>query len=170
MAFTTPVCRTSFALPGSQQLQQPLASRQHILPGGLKVAGVPGIFDIAGMVCIVHQQMQLPGEVAAADVVHIPQVGPIHPNQQIVLIVIGVGELPRRFASAVDAVFGQLAPRRGIDRVADLLRAGGGGLDVELGFQSGFFHQVFHHELGHRAPTDIPMAHEKDARHCSHTP
>ena len=45
--------------------------------------------------------MQLVGKVAAADAVHIPQVGPIHPNQEVVFVVVAVGKLPGRFACAV---------------------------------------------------------------------
>lgn len=54
--------------------QQPLTSRQHILPRRLEIAGVPRVGYIAGVVGVVHQEVQFPGKIAAADAVHIPQV------------------------------------------------------------------------------------------------
>lgn len=60
------------------------------------------------MVGIVHQQVHFAYVIATADAVHIPQVGPIHPNQEVEFVVIGVGEPPRRFPGAVDHMLGQL--------------------------------------------------------------
>ena len=102
--------------------------------------------------------------------VHIPQVGLIHSDQQVELVIVGVGELPGRLARAVDAVLRQLPPGRRIDRVPDLLRAGGGGLDVELGLQSRLLHQILHHELSHGAAADIAVAHKQDSCHRIHAP
>ena len=113
-------------------MQQPLASRQHILPSCLEIARVPRVGNIVGVVGVVHQEVQLSGKVAAADAVHIPQIGSVHANQQIVLLIVPVGKLPRRVAVAGDPMLRQLAPRRRIDRVADLLPAGGRRLDMEL--------------------------------------
>lgn len=113
--------------------------------------------------------MQLVGKIAAADAMHIPQVGPVHPNQEVVLVVVAVGELPRRFPGAVDPVLGQLPAGWWIDRVADLLGAGGGGLDVELGFQPGLLHQILHYKFGHWASAYVCVANKKDARRCLHT-
>ena len=79
---------------------------------------------IAGLLGVVHQEMQFAGEVAAADAVHIPQVCAVHADQQVVLVVVLVGELPCRVAVAGDPMLRQLAPRRGIDRIAYLLPAG----------------------------------------------
>ena len=76
------------------------------------------------MVGVVHQEVQLAGEVAAADAVHIPQVGTVHADQQVVFVVVLIGELPCRVIAAGDPMLCQLAPRRGIDRIADLLPAG----------------------------------------------
>ena len=78
-----------------------------------------------GAVGVVHQEVQLAVRVAAADAVHIPQVCAVHADQQIVVLVVGIGELPRRVAVAGDPMLRQLAPRRGIDRIANLLSAGG---------------------------------------------
>ena len=112
--------------------QQPLTPRQHILPSCLEIVGVPRISYIAGLVGIVHQEVQLAGEVAAADAVHIPEVGSVHANQQVVFLVVGIGKLPCYVTVAGDPMLRQLAPRRRIDRVADLLPAGGRRFDMEL--------------------------------------
>ena len=80
--------------------QQPLTSRQHILPRRLEIAGIPRVGNIAGAVGVVHQEVQLAGKVAAADAVHIPQVRTVHTDQEIVFFVVGIGELPRRVTIA----------------------------------------------------------------------
>ena len=76
--------------------------------------------------------LQLAGKVAAADAVHIPQIRAVHTDQEIVFFVVGIGELPRRVAVAGDPMLRQLAPRRRIDRIANLLPAGGRRFDMEL--------------------------------------
>ena len=73
--------------------------------------------------------------------------------------------VPTCLAFAAATVFRRLPTGRGIDRVADFLRAGGGGLNVELGFQPGLFHQVLHHELSH-----VSAADKEDFYYHSHTP
>ena len=92
--------------------QQPLTPRQHILPGRLEIAGVPRVGYIAGVVGVVHQEAQLAGKVAAADAVNIPQVRAVHADQQVVLVVVLIGELASRVAVAGDPMLRQLAPRR----------------------------------------------------------
>ena len=105
--------------------KQPLAPCQHILPSGLEIIGVPGIgYLLVWLACVLHQEVHLPIEIAAADAVHIVQILPVHPNQQIVPIVVAVLELAGRFASTVDPVLGQLLPGGRIHRIADLLPAG----------------------------------------------
>ena len=84
------------------------------------------------MVGIVHQEVQLASKIAAADTVHIPQVVAVHADQEIVFFVVGIGELPRGVTAAGDSMLCQLAPRRWIDWVADLLPAGGRRFDMEL--------------------------------------
>ena len=109
-----------------------MTSFQHIPPSRFEVLGVPWVCHIAGAGGMVHQEGHLASKVAAADAMHIPQVGAVHANQQIVLVVVLIRELPRRVAVAGDSVLRQLAPCRRIDRVADLLPAGGRRFDMEL--------------------------------------
>ena len=107
-----------------QIVQQPLAPRQHVPPGCLEIFRVPWIGDIAGMIGIIHQEMYFVGKIAAANPVHIPQIGFVHPNQQKVFFVIAVGELPCGVTAARDPILGQLTSCRQIDRIANLLPAG----------------------------------------------
>ena len=81
-------------------MQQSLTPLQYILPRCLKIVGVPRVGYIAGMVGIVHQEVQLAVRIAAADAVHIPQVCAVHADQQIVVLVVGIGELPCRMTIA----------------------------------------------------------------------
>ena len=107
----------------SYLMQQSPASRQHIPPSCPEVVGVPRVGNIAGVVGVVHQEVQLAVRIAAADALHIPQVRAVHADQQIVLLVIGIGELPCYVTVAGYSVFRQLALRRRIDRIADLFPA-----------------------------------------------
>ena len=101
-------------------MQQSLTPRQHILPCSLEIVGVPRVGYIAGLLGVVHQEVQLAREIAAADAVHIPQVCAVHANQEIVFVVILIGELPCYVTVAGDPMFCQLATRWRINWVADL--------------------------------------------------
>ena len=51
-----------------QVIQQPLATGQHITPGGVEVVGVPGVrYLLLRVAGVFHQKMHLVVEVAAAD-------------------------------------------------------------------------------------------------------
>lgn len=153
-----------------QTVQQPLAPRQHVPPGCLEIFRVPWIGDIAGIIGKIHQEMDFVGKVAAADPVHIPQIGFVHPDQQVVFLVVAVDELPGCVAAAGDPMLGQLAACRRIDWVPNFLSAGSCRCDLELRRQSSFFHQVLHDELGHWAPANIAVTHEEDLFHRSDSP
>ena len=113
-----------------------------------------------------HQEGHLAREVAAADTVHIPQVGLVHADEQVVFLVILIGELPGCMTLAGDPMLRQLAAYGRVDRVPDLLPAGGCRFDMELRFQAGLLHQVLHYELGHRAAANIAMTHKKQLFHA----
>ena len=112
-------------------MQQPLTPFQHIPPCGLEIAGVPRVGHIAGALGVFHQEVHLVLEVPATDAMHIAEIGLIHADQEVVFLVIIVLELPGGLAGAVDPMLRQLAPCRGIDRIADLLGAGRRGLNVD---------------------------------------
>ena len=99
--------------------KQPLATGQYIPPSGVEVISVPGggylLIRVAG---VFHQEVHLVVEVAAADAVHAAEVGPVHPNEQVVLLVVAVAELPGGMAAAGDIVLRQLSPSWRVDRIA----------------------------------------------------
>ena len=151
-------------------LKNSLASFLHIPPGRIEIAGVPRIGYLAGTIGKIHQKMHLAGRIAAADALHISQVGMIHANQKVVLLVIAVQKLPGSFAGTVDAMLGQLAASRRIHRIADLLGACRCRFDLKALLQTGFLHQVLHNELGHRASANVAVAEEKYPDHALNTP
>ena len=97
---------------------------------------------------------------------YFPQIGLIHPDQEVELVVVLVSQLAGCFAGTADPMLGQLAAGHGIDQVADFLGAGSCGLDVKSPLQTNFFHQILHHQLGYWTPTYIPMTDKKQFRHC----
>lgn len=151
-------------------MKQSPAAFLHIPPGRVEIVGVPRIGYLAGTVGKVHQQVHLVGKIAAADPVHTPQVGSIHANQKIVLLVIAVQELTGSLAGAIDAMLGQFAAGWRIYRIADLLGAGSCRLDLNARLQTGFLHQILHNELGHRASANVAVAEEKYLDHAMNTP
>ena len=50
------------------------------------------------------------------------EVGFVHPNEQVVLLVVAFAELTGGVSVAGNAVLRQLSPGRRVDRIADLLR------------------------------------------------
>ena len=146
--------------------QQSQAAFLNIAPRRLEVSRVPWVGNIAGAGGIVHQQMDLALGVAKADAAHIFEVLPIHANDQVVLLVIGIAQPARGLAFAADAVLGKLLPCWGIDRVADLLGGCRCRRDVNLFRQPRFPYHVFHHEFRHRVAADVPVTHKEYPRHA----
>ena len=114
--------------------------------------------------------MHLAGRIAAADALHISQVGMIHANQEVVFLVVAFQQLVGSLAGAVDAMLGQLAASRRIHRIADLLGAGRCRFDLKSLLQTRFLHQILHNELGHRASANVSVAEEKYPDHALNTP
>ena len=79
-------------------------------------------------------------------------------------------QLAGRLAGAADPMLGQLAAGGWIDRVAQLLPAGGGGLDEKFFLQPRLLHHVFHDKLRHRAAADVAVADKKHFGHASRSP
>lgn len=94
-------------------MQQSLTPLQYILPRCLEIARVPRVGNIAGAVGVVHQEVQFAVWVAAADALHIPQVRAVHADQQVVFLVIGIGELPCRMTIAGYCNIGRRRRSRG---------------------------------------------------------
>ena len=97
------------------RLQQSSAPGQHVLPGSFEVTRIPRVGYVARPAGKLHQQVHLAIEIATTDAVHIPQVGPIHSNQEIVLTVVFVLQLAGCFAGTIDSMLGQFAPGRRVN-------------------------------------------------------
>ena len=150
----------------AQMVQKTPAALLHIAPGGIEVPGVPGIGNLPGAAGKVHQQMQSAGGVAAADPLHIPQVGMIHADEQIIGLIVALLQLAGGFSGAVDAMPVQQPADGGIDRVSQLLSAGGCGFNVKFRLQSGSVNHVLHHKFSHGASANISVA---DKEYTNHT-
>ena len=145
----------------TQFFQQGCAAGRHVVPGGLEIPGVPGVGHVPADARVIQQQTDFPVGITAEEALHIPQVGAVHADEQVIPAIIGPGQLPGRLAGAGNAVLGQNPPRRRIDRVPQLLSAGSGGRNLKRSLQSGFCYQILHHKLGHRASANIAVANKK---------
>ena len=105
--------------------------------------------------------MQLSVRIAAANALHGAQIGPVHANQQIKPIIICARHLPRRMMAARDSLLKQLAPRRRIHRIADLLTADSCRFDLPVTRDAFPLYQFLHDIFCHRTAAYIPMADKK---------
>ena len=105
--------------------------------------------------------MQLSVRIAAANALHGAQIGPVHANQQIKPVIICARHLPRRMLPARDSLLKQLAPRRRIHRIADLLTADSRRFDLPVTRDAFSLYQFLHDIFCHRTAAYIPMADKK---------
>ena len=141
-------------------LEQGGAAGCDIQPGLLKVAGVPGIGNIAGLGGEIKQQAQFMVRIAAADAAHRLEVAAVHADQKVVGLVVRRLQQAGGFSVTSYPVLGQLAARWRVDGIAELLRTHSSGSDLRAAGQAGALQQVVHYELGHGAAADIAVAHE----------
>ena len=151
-------------------LQKTAAAFRNVPPGGRKITRVPRVGHVAGAGGVVEQTVDFARRVAAADAGHIADVGAVHPDEQIVFVVVRPRHLPRRVRPAGHAVRCQFPPRGRIDRVADLLGAGGGGCDFKFIRKPGFGHKVFHYKFRHGAAANVAVAQKNYLCHSLHIP
>ena len=119
---------------------------------------------------IIQEAADLPFRVSPGDAGHVPHVGAVGRQKQVVLVIVGLGHLNGPVAGEGDPLRLQLPHSRRIDGVADLLPAGGGRVNIELCGNPSLFHHIFHNTLRHRGTTDIPMANKKHFYHYSFPP
>lgn len=146
------------------------AAFQNIGQGGFKVAGVPGVGNVTGVVGQVQQAAHLALRVAAQNAQHVAHVGAVHAQEQVVLAVVLRRELDGPLARRVDAVPGENPPGAGMDAVANLLPAGGGGGHGELRPSPLFFRQISEEELRHGGAADVTVANKKYFYHLVYIP
>ncbi len=62
----------------SQRFEQGGAAFGHVAPGGVKIAGVPGIGHIAGIFCVIHEAPDFAFGIAAKEAAHADEIGFVH--------------------------------------------------------------------------------------------
>lgn len=93
-------------------MQQPFAAFLQIPPSCIEIIRVPWISHFAGAVGEIHQEVHFVGKISPTDSIHIPQIGAIHSDRQIVFLIVAVLKLAGSLARAVDPMLGQLAAGR----------------------------------------------------------
>lgn len=101
--------------------------------------------------------MQLVFRIPSEKYAHIAHIRVVHADEQIIIVIIRACEAAGRLAGAADAQLGKLAPRAGMDRVAQLLRTGGRRRNPDTA-ESALLYGVLHDKLGHGASADVAVA------------
>ena len=70
------------------RLQKTAAAFRNVPPGGRKITRVPRVGHVAGAGGVVEQTVDFTRRVAAADAGHIADVGTVHPDEQVVFVVV----------------------------------------------------------------------------------
>lgn len=142
-------------------LQERRTTLQHVIVGRIKIAGVPRIHNVPMSTRKLQQLVHLAVRVAlqhAMEIFHIPFV---HADNIVCLLIILPGDLRGAVRQHRNADLSQLADSTVVWLVADLLRAGGTGVDVELIGEVLFVDKVLENELRHGGTADVAVAHEK---------
>lgn len=81
----------------------------NIAPCLIEITGVPRVGHIAGVVGILHKQMHFLPIIASTNALHVEQVRLIHSDQQVVPVVVCIGELSCSFAGTIYSMLVQLS-------------------------------------------------------------
>ena len=128
-------------------LQERRTTLQHVIVRRIKIAGVPRIRNVPMTARKLKQLVHLAVRVAlqhAMEIFHIPFV---HADNIVCLLIILPGDLRSAVRQHRNADLSQLADSTVVWRVADLLRACGTGVDVELIGEVLFVDKVLENEL-----------------------
>ena len=142
-------------------LQERRTTLQHVIVRRIKIAGVPRIRNVPMTARKLKQLVHLAVRVAlqhAMEIFHIPFV---HADNIVCLLIILPGDLRGAVRQHRNADLSQLADSTVVWRVADLLRACGTGVDVELIGEVLFVDKVLENELRHGGTADVAVADEK---------
>lgn len=135
----------------------------HIPVGRIKITRVPWVGNV--LPCPAGK-IQKPAYLAlriaiSDDPVDIADIPRIHADQIVKLLVLLPSHLAGAVVSTWDADLAQLSLGARMNRIADLLSAGGSGINVKPVRKSRLGHQVFHNVFRHCTTTNIAMANEK---------
>ena len=101
----------------------------------------------------------IPG-ISARNPLHIADICTVHPNQIIKLQIILPGHLTGMMGDQRNSLLRQLPPCSVMGRIADLLPAGGRGVNIKCVRHAGLLRQVCKNGLGHGAAADVAVADE----------
>lgn len=148
-----------------QLLQESFTPLADLLINPLKAPGVPGILHFSGAVGVGEQQGTLALRVAAENHAQAGKIAHVHAEEEVEAVVVSALELPGTVISGVQAMLAQGVPGFGIDGVAQLLGADGGGIHLELLRQAALLQHVAEDDFGHGATADVAVADEEDVGH-----
>ena len=103
--------------------------------------------------------------VPACDAFDITDVVALCRKDIVVFLVVPAGDLTGGLSGRVDAVLQKLAPCGRVDRIPDLLPAGGCGRDLEQVGNAASGCHVLQDEFGHGGTADVAVANEKYLNH-----
>jgi len=111
--------------------EEPAAAFTHIRVGRVKIPCVPWVGDVPSGTGEDEKLVDPAVGVAAGDACHVSDIGGIHTDQIIIICIVLRSHLYRAVGHRRDPDLAQLADSAVVGRIADLLPAGGGRVDVE---------------------------------------
>ena len=146
-------------------LKQRRAPRHHVAVGFFKIAGVPGVSNIARQAAVFKQFVHLAVRVAAKKIVQIRNVFFVHADNQVKLGVIGAGGKAGVMLRKRNIVIAQDLPRTPVYATADCVALGGGRINVKVCIAPRLMNEVLHNHLRHRRAADISVTDKKKFVH-----
>lgn len=89
---------------------------------------------------------------------HIADVGIVHTDQVIVLLIVAFCHLTRPVPRAGDVMLFEYGQGAVVDPISNFLRAGGRGINVEAVGETAGVHHMLQDELSHGGAADVSMA------------
>lgn len=142
-----------------QFIQERFASEYYVVPGFFEVTGVPRIGDLLPFpVRVIQQEADLAIGISAGNMLNVSDVGVIHADDEIIMRIILLSQLPCPMTHARYAVLFEHPSRGRIHGISDLLSACRGGRDLKAVAKSPSTYKVLHNIFGHGTAADIAMA------------
>lgn len=153
---------------GLQVFREGIAAQKDVAVGAFEIACVPRVGDVAPVVGTVvgqevEQPMQLLGGSVAYQEFDVFDIAAVHTDNEVVLVVHLGSEALGRLQAAADAVGGQNALCKGVDRVADFLVGCSRRSNLHIVGKRGLVYESTKDKFGHRTATNIAVAYEYDA-------
>ena len=139
--------------------QKALAAVGNILPAALEVPGVPGVrHGFPGAAGVFHEQMEFSGRIRPEKAAHVPQIGLIHADEQVIFFIVVLYHAPCPLTGAVNAMLREQPGRGGIDAAAEFVRMSGSGSNFIFRLKPCAAYQILHYKFGGGAAADVAVA------------